>query len=211
MSHRGSPDRSARSNWWSVMMLPLMLVLVQPAGALEGQSSHARVSMSSVATDGGLGEAVIPEAMRSLDGRHVRISLREHRLYVMEGERVVWSTPVGTGTGERLSAEGRNWVFSTPRGTFRVQRKELDPVWNLPDWVFVKRGEPIPPPDSPARRMSGMLGEAAIYISRSIAIHGTDQPQLLGNGVSHGCIRVSNEDILRLYEELEVGTPVIIS
>lgn len=38
----------------------------------------------------------------------------------------------------------------------------------------------------------------------------TDRPDLLGQPISHGCIRMSNDDVLRLYEELEVGTPVII-
>jgi lipoprotein-anchoring transpeptidase ErfK/SrfK len=190
-------------------VMPILLLLAQPSGQLEAQLLPSNLSMRTAA-DGTLGEAVVPDAMRTLRGRHVRISLAEHRLYVMQGERVLWSAVVGTGTGERLSGPERNWEFSTPRGTFRVQAKERDPVWVLPDWVFVKRGEPIPPRGAPERRVKGMLGEAAIYISREIAIHGTDQPELLGNGVSHGCIRMSNEDITRLYAELEVGTPVII-
>lgn len=142
--------------------------------------------------------------------RRVRVSLAEHRLYVMEGERVIWSAPVGTGTGTQLAGADTVWDFSTPRGEFQVQLKELDPVWNLPDWVFVERGEPIPPPDSPKRRAEGALGDAALYLTTDIAIHGTEHPELLGQDVSHGCIRMSNEAVRRLYEEVEVGTPVMI-
>lgn len=58
--------------------------------------------------------------------------------------------------------------------------------------------------------MEGAFGAAALYLADEIAIHGTDQPELLGAGTSHGCIRMSNDDVLRLYEELEVGAPVII-
>ena len=91
-----------------------------------------------------------------------------------------------------------------------MQLKERDPVWWLPDWVFVERGEPVPPPGSSKRRVEGELGAAALYLTREIAIHGTDRPELLGGDISHGCIRMSNDDVLRLYEELEVGAPVII-
>lgn len=143
-------------------------------------------------------------------GRRVVVSLEEHRLYVVEGERILWSARIGTGTGERLAGAGREWEFSTPRGEFQVQLKERDPVWHLPDWVFVERGEPIPPLDSPKRRAVGQLGAAALYLSPEIAIHGTDHPEQLGAAVSHGCIRVSNQDVRRLYDELEVGTPVVI-
>ncbi len=144
------------------------------------------------------------------DGRYVVISLAEHRLYLMEREQVIWSGAVGTGTGTRLENEGQKWDFSTPRGMFRVQRMEKDPVWVLPDWAFVERGEPIPPQDSPERRRPGTLGTTALYLGEGIAVHGTQKPELLGQAVSHGCIRMSNEDVRRLYHEVEVGTPIVI-
>jgi lipoprotein-anchoring transpeptidase ErfK/SrfK len=150
---------------------------------------------------------MIPEAAEQ---REVRISLSEHRLDVLEGGRVVWSATIGTGTGEVLEGAGQFWDFSTPPGRYRVQLKERDPVWILPDWYFVKRDQPIPPLQSPERRLEGALGAAALYLTEEIAIHGTDQPELLGDAISHGCIRMSNEDVLRLYEEIEVGTPVIV-
>lgn len=146
----------------------------------------------------------------SVEGRYVVVSLQEHRLYVMERDRVIWSALVGTGRGTRLEGAGQKWDFSTPRGMFRIQRKEKDPVWNVPDWAFVQRGEPIPPDDSPRRREPGMLGTTAMFMEEQIAIHGTNFPELLGQPVSAGCIRMSNEDARRLYHEVEVGTPVII-
>jgi lipoprotein-anchoring transpeptidase ErfK/SrfK len=146
----------------------------------------------------------------NVEGRYVVISLDEHRLYMMEGSRVIWSASVGTGTGTRLEGAGQKWEFSTPRGMFRVQFKEKDPVWRLPDWVFVQRGVPIPPIDHPSRLEPYMLGTTAIYLEEEIAVHGTNYPELLGQSVSHGCIRMTNEDARRLYHEVEVGTPVII-
>lgn len=143
-------------------------------------------------------------------GRHVVVSLEAHRLYVVESGRVLWSAVIGTGTGTRLAGSGQTWDFSTPRGMFRVQAKQKDPVWFLPDWYFVERGERVPPPDSPLRRREGELGTSALFLGEEIAIHGTDRPELLGDDVSHGCIRVTNEDARRLYHEVGVGTPVLI-
>jgi L,D-transpeptidase YbiS len=145
-----------------------------------------------------------------VDGRYVVISLEEHRLYVMEGQQVQWETAVGTGTGTRLEGAGQKWDFSTPRGMFRVQFKEKDPVWHVPEWAFVERGEPMPPPDSPKWLEPGMLGTSAIYLEEDIAVHGTNHPELLGQNVSHGCIRMTNEAARRLYHEVDVGTPVMI-
>jgi L,D-transpeptidase YbiS len=93
---------------------------------------------------------------------------------------------------------------------FRVQFKEKDPVWRVPEWAFVERGEPMPPPDSPKWVEPGMLGTSAIYLEEDIAVHGTNHPELLGQSVSHGCIRMTNEAARRLYHEVEVGTPVMI-
>jgi lipoprotein-anchoring transpeptidase ErfK/SrfK len=192
----------------ALLLAPVVLLMLHPDRCAAAQQLPQRGGPSF--QDEGPGVPVVPAGMRDLSGRHVRISLEEHRLYVMDGERVVWSAVVGTGTGEILDGPDQVWDFSTPRGAFRVQAKERDPVWILPDWVFVKRGERIPPRESPLRRVEGMLGEAALYIAPEIAIRGTDEPELLGAEVSHGCIRMSNEDVRRLYDELEVGTPVII-
>jgi hypothetical protein len=86
----------------------------------------------------------------NVDGRYVVISLDEHRLYLMEEERVIWSAVVGTGTGTRLEGAGQKWDFSTPRGMFRVQLKEKDPIWNVPDWAVRRARRADPPIDSPA-------------------------------------------------------------
>ena len=146
----------------------------------------------------------------NVQGRYVVISLDDHRLYMMEDERVIWSALVGTGTGTRLEGAGQKWDFSTPRGMFRVQYKEKDPVWRVPVWAFVERGEPIPPPDSPKWNEPGMLGTSALYLEEDIAVHGTNHPELLGQPVSHGCIRMTNELARRLYHEAEIGMPGIL-
>lgn len=146
----------------------------------------------------------------NVEGRYVVISLAEHRLYLMEGPRVLWGAVVGTGTGTRLEGAGQKWEFSTPRGMFRVQRKEKNPKWYVPDWAYIERKVPIPDADDPRRWEVGMLGTTAMYLGEGIAVHGTNHPELLGQDVSHGCIRMTNEAARSLYHEVDVGTPVFI-
>ncbi|HEX2208032.1 MAG TPA: L,D-transpeptidase [Longimicrobium sp.] len=145
------------------------------------------------------------------DLKYVVVDVDVNELRYMDGDRVLWRAPVGTGTGFRLTTErGRDWQFTTPAGTMYVQFKEQNPTWFIPDWWFIENKRPIPPLDSPERRQEGGLGAAAVYLGNEIAIHGTDKPELLGRRVSHGCIRLSNENALRLYHNVQVGTPVII-
>jgi len=144
-------------------------------------------------------------------GRHVVVvDLDANRLYFTRGTRVLWSAPVGTGTGFRLDSGRGSWDFATPRGAFQVVYKEREPDWIAPDWWFVERGMRVPPADHPSRRHTRGLGAAAVFIGRGLAIHGTDKPHLLGQRVSHGCIRLSDADALRLYHNVQVGTEVVI-
>jgi len=161
-------------------------------------------------------EVVTDEPLVRQEGRYVVVHLAENRVFVFDGPRAVWSAPAGTGTGFRLDTGEHRWKFSTPKGMFRVQRMEKDPMWEAPDWHFVEKGLPIPPLNSPSRLMRGVMGSTALYLGDGIAIHGTNQPELLLNPdperrrVSHGCIRLTNEAARALMHMVDVGTPVLI-
>lgn len=144
------------------------------------------------------------------EGKYVVVDVDVNELRFMDGDRVLWSAPVGTGTGFRLATDSGGWHFSTPSGSMQVQFKELNPTWVKPDWWFIENKLPVPAEDSPTRRLPGGLGAAAVYLGDEIAIHGTDKPELLGRRVSHGCIRLSNANAIRLFHAVQVGTPVII-
>lgn len=151
-----------------------------------------------------------PPAVRD-HGVYVVVDTDVNELRFMDGKQVLWSAPVGTGTDFRLQDTTDNaWEFSTPRGTMYVQYKEEMPVWRLPDWYFVEKKIPVPALNDPSREIPGALGVAAVYLGHDIAIHGTDRPELLGQRVSHGCIRLSNDNALRLFHNVQVGTPVVI-
>lgn len=154
------------------------------------------------------------EALRSealAKGRYaVVVDLDHNLLHFKQADVTLWSAPIGTGTGLMMQDGDSDWDFSTPNGVFQVKYKERDPVWIAEDWYFVENGLPVPPPNDPKRYFPGGLGAAAVYISHDLAIHGTDKPELLGQRVSHGCIRLSNKDALRLFHNVQVGTEVVI-
>jgi lipoprotein-anchoring transpeptidase ErfK/SrfK len=192
---------------WSVA------VVAAVASAMGARAASAQLPLEPLALEHGVsgeGTERYRDPPVNVEGRYVVISLSEHRLYLMEESRVLWSSVVGTGTGTRLEGAGQKWEFSTPRGMFRIQRKEKNPRWYVPDWAYLERGERIPEPDDPKRWEEGMLGTTALFLGEGIALHGTNKPELLGQDVSHGCIRMTNEAARYLYHEVDVGTPVFI-
>jgi lipoprotein-anchoring transpeptidase ErfK/SrfK len=97
----------------------------------------------------------------------------------------------------------------TPTGRFQIDEKVERPDYEKIDPIdrshVLKR---IPPgPENP-------LGERWMTFVRgdgwTIGIHGTPQPELLGRAVSGGCIRMRNADVVRVYDRVELGTPVIV-
>ena len=203
---------------WRHASSTIVAVLAAAASAGVGPAAAAGQSPSFETVTGRPDDGVPGFMDAPLDpGRpYIVIRLAENRLRLVDGRDVIWSAPVATGTGFRLEGTDGSWAFDTPRGVFRVERKEKDPVWIMPDWAFVEAGVPVPPPGSPARRREGMLGSTALYIGHELAIHGTNRPELVldpdpnARRVSHGCIRMTDEDARRLFHQVDVGTLVLI-
>ena len=68
----------------------------------------------------------------------------------------------------------------------------------------------IPPYGTNQRKYSEVLGTHRLYLGDGYGLHGTNNPASIGQSVSHGCIRLRNEDIAQLYEMVPIGTPVFI-
>ena len=68
----------------------------------------------------------------------------------------------------------------------------------------------VPPYGTKQRQYKGVLGTHRLLLGNGYAIHGTNVPTSIGQSVSHGCVRLLNEDIAHLYEIVPVGTPVYI-
>ncbi len=145
----------------------------------------------------------IPQQLILPDTVHegIVINSAEMRLYYYpKGTNTVIVLPIGIGELGRDTPI--NW-------TTKVERKRANPTWTPTAKMhaeYAARGEPLPAvvpagPDNP-------MGLYALYIGRLYAIHGTNANFGIGLRVSHGCVRLRNEDIKFLFEQVPVGTRV---
>jgi L,D-transpeptidase ErfK/SrfK len=140
----------------------------------------------------------------------ITVDVSRNRAYLFREGELVASGAAATGTEKMLEYGDDVWLFHTPRGHLKVLRRIVDPVWTKPDWAFIEAGEPIPPPDSPKRLVKGKLGKYALSLGEGILIHGTDDPRSLGTYASHGCIRLPNALLAKVWNLAKVGTDVYI-
>jgi L,D-transpeptidase ErfK/SrfK len=119
------------------------------------------------------------------------IKLGERRVYVYQKNQVLTSFPVAIGRD--------GW--ETPVGSHQVIQMVHNPVWEHP---FT--GELVPPgADNPlGARWIGFWTDGTNYIG----FHGTPNEDSVGQSVSHGCVRMYNQDVIKLFQMVKIGTPV---
>lgn len=143
---------------------------------------------------------------------YIVVDTARNHLLVKRHDQVMLDALASTGSGTILDKPGEasgQWIFDTPRGEFSVQSKLVNPVWVKPDWAFIEEGLDIP--KSRADRVEpGVLGEYALGFGKGYFIHGTLYTRLLGKNVTHGCIRLNDQDLKSVYQLARVGTPIMI-
>lgn len=143
---------------------------------------------------------------------YILVDTARNHLYIRHRDRVMLDALASTGSGTMLDRPGETqsqWIFDTPRGEFFVQSKLTNPVWVKPDWAFIEEGLAVPK-NQADRIEPGVLGEYALGFGKGYFIHGTLYTRLLGKNVTHGCIRLNDEDLKSVYRLAKVGTPIII-
>jgi L,D-transpeptidase YbiS len=149
------------------------------------------------------------EALKPEDA-YIVVDTNSGRLFLKEGERILLNAICSTGKGDTLvGPKGQVWIFRTPLGLRTVKLKKVDPVWTKPDWAFIEENEPIPR-DRNQRLEEDVLGDYALDIGDDYMIHGTLYTRLLGRPVTHGCIRLADEDLKTVYEASTKGTKVYL-
>lgn len=116
-------------------------------------------------------------------------------LYLIQGNGTALRYGIGVGK------EGFQWS-----GSEKVSRKAEWPSWRPPEEMLARR------PDLP-RIMDGggenPMGARAIYLGNTLyRVHGTNEPDTIGQAVSSGCIRMRNEDVIDLYDRVRIGSTV---
>ena len=143
----------------------------------------------------------IPRQTVSFEGRYapgtIVVSTSERRLYFVLGDGKAIQYGVGVGR------PGCTWG-----GSHSVTMKREWPDWRPPAEMLKRR------PDLP-RHMAGgpdnPLGARALYIGSTIyRIHGSNEPETIGEAVSSGCIRMTNDDVIDLYNRAKVGARVVV-
>jgi len=143
---------------------------------------------------------------------YIVVDTARNHLYIKRRDQVMLDALASTGSGTILDKPGEDkgqWIFDTPRGEFTVQSKLVNPVWVKPDWAFIEEGLAVPK-SAEDRIESGVLGEYALGFGKGYFIHGTLYPRLLGKNVTHGCIRLNDDDLKSVYRLARVGTPIMI-
>ena len=129
------------------------------------------------------------------------IDTRENFLYLVKEGGMARRYGVGTGK------PGFEWA-----GTHRITQKRLWPDWRPPAEMITRERRkgrilPVHMEGGPANP----LGARALYLGSTLyRIHGTNQPWTIGGAVSSGCIRMRNEDVVDLYERVDIGTKVVV-
>ncbi len=161
--------------------------------AVEGPGVNFRV--------GNKYKSKIKREMVPYDGGHSKgtiiVDTAERRLYHVLGDGQAMKYGIGVGR------PGFEWS-----GTNRISRKAEWPGWTPPPAMRRRQ------PDLPAFMPGGPnnpLGARALYIGSTFyRIHGSNEPWTIGQAVSSGCIRMTNEDVTHLYEKVTVGAKVVV-
>lgn len=143
----------------------------------------------------------IPREVVTYNSRYapgtVLVDTRERRLYF------VLSSTQAVRYGVGVGRPGFEWS-----GTKPVTRKAEWPSWTPPSQMLKRR------PDLPRFMPGGPenpMGARALYLGSSLyRIHGSNEPETIGQAVSSGCIRMVNEDVIDLYERVRVGARVVV-
>ncbi len=127
----------------------------------------------------------------TVDRSHYRISLYKRLKKVV-------SYPIAVGMAG----------LDTPAGRYTIQNKAINPAWSVPNspWAGSLAGSVIPggAPNNPL--IARWLG-----VADGVGVHGTSDRGSMGSNASHGCIRMLPEDVIKLYDQVPVGTPIFIN
>jgi lipoprotein-anchoring transpeptidase ErfK/SrfK len=143
---------------------------------------------------------------------YIIINTTENTFELYRDQKLIRNGSCSSGSYTMLkSSDGKKkWVFKTPKGKYRILGKTKKPVWHKPDWAFVEEGLPIPANDDPSRYERGVLGDYALAIGDGYMIHGTIYKRFLGMPVTHGCVRLNDEDLEVIFNTLDIGSRVYI-
>ena len=178
---------------------------IREVGSMETKPALVRLLRSE---NSFLGKRIRAFPLQSV---YIVVDTADNLLYLKDGPRTLLKATISAGSGSLLidPSGKRKWIFETPRGEFTIQSKIVKPTWYKPDWAFIEEGKPIPK-NVKDRVEAGVLGDYGLGFGDGYFIHGTLYTRLLGKNITHGCIRVGDEDLKTLFQSVPLGTKVFI-
>ena len=166
----------------TLILLGLMMVLNTVAFAQEPNNEVEKVTKINAKASNNL--------TTNNSERWILINIPARSLRLYDKDKCIAMYPVGIGTVNT----------KTPVGYFKVVEKVVNPTWTDPDdlKVVIPSGENNP------------LGYRWLGIGGNYGIHGTNRPESVGHYVSNGCVRMVEADVEKVFDKVEVGTPVQI-
>jgi lipoprotein-anchoring transpeptidase ErfK/SrfK len=142
---------------------------------------------------------------------YIVINTTENRFLLYTNKKLIREGFCSSGSYTLLQTAGnKKWIFKTPKGKYWIHGKTTNPVWKRPDWSFVEEGSPIPSANDDSRYEYGVLGDYALALGDGYMIHGTIYKRFLGMPVTHGCVRLNDDDLKVIYNTLNIGSKVYI-
>ncbi|MFK8252022.1 L,D-transpeptidase [Ancylobacter terrae] len=196
----------------STSLASLLIAGLMGLGAFAGTSAPAEARDSTFFLFGrpynfgngprtGYSGSAIPRQTVAFEGKYrpgtIVIRTGERRLYLVQGDGTALKYGIGVGR------DGFRW-----NGVKTISRKAEWPGWTPPPQMLKRR------PDLPRYMPGGIdnpLGARAMYLGSSLyRIHGSNEPETIGQAVSSGCFRMTNEDVTDLYNRVNVGATVYV-
>ncbi len=137
------------------------------------------------------------KAEKTKPGQAIFVDCNSCMIYLYEDGKVTFKQPCSPGRSG----------YETPTGDWTLSGKIANPTWTNPGSDWAKN---MPETIGPGRSNPMGLRKLAVSCGDGIFIHGTDNIGALGSPDSHGCIRVSNDEIVKLYDMVSEGIPIII-
>ncbi len=139
------------------------------------------------------------------------INTTNNTFELYKNNQIVRQGRCSTGSFIHLEVDStKSFMFETPKGVMTVKGKKTNPVWTKPDWAFIEEGLPVPPRGHSSRFEPNVLGDYALTLGDGYMIHGTLYQRLIGSPVTHGCVRMLDDDLEAVYKTLPVGAKVFI-
>jgi lipoprotein-anchoring transpeptidase ErfK/SrfK len=192
-------DKMTRA--FAILFAAVMLLAGADRAAAQGIDNADIMRPNSFWGRGSGGSSPIPRTTVSFQSQYspgtIIVNTAERRLYLVMPNGQALRYGIGVGR------DGFRWG-----GVHRISAKKEWPSWTPPSQMLARR------PDLPRHMAGGIdnpLGARAMYLGSTLyRIHGSNEPETIGQAVSSGCFRMTNDDVTDLYGRVAVGTTVVV-